>query len=166
MACAMQLISVANLIMIFAVPAPISVMLLSSIPNPIPPFGSDVTLTCAVELSPAVDIPVTINVVLTRPDGFMRASIAQSVMGSSTNYTSTFMISPFGRSDSGIYVCAAASAVSLPSNAYISGSSAVTHSLRVTIGEMFTILLLLCFDNQNCIPAYLNKKIPQVFILH
>ena len=91
----------------FAVPAPTSVMLSSSIPNPIPPFGSDVTLTCAVELSPAVDVPVTVNTVLTTDEGFMHTSTAQPVMGSSTNYTATFMISSFGRNDSGLYVCSA-----------------------------------------------------------
>ena len=73
----------------FAVPAPTSLMLSSSIPSPIPPFGSNVTLTCAVELSPAVDVPVTVNTALTPPDGFTRTSTAQPVMGSSTNYTST-----------------------------------------------------------------------------
>jgi hypothetical protein len=114
-------------------------MLSSNIPNPIPPFGSDVTLTCAVELSPAVDVPVTVNTVLTRPDGFMRTSTAQPVMGSTTSYAATFMISSFGRSDSGLYACGAV--VSLPSNAYISDSSTVSHSVRVTTGEMFTILL-------------------------
>ena len=127
-----------------AVPAPTSVSLSSSIPNPIPPFGSDVTLTCAVELSPAVDVPVTINTVLTTGDGFMRTSTAQLVMGSSNNYVSTFMISSFGRSDSGNYICSAT--VSLPSNAYVRDSSSdhsgtATHSLRITTGEMFTAML-------------------------
>ena len=138
----------------------------SSIPNPIPPFGSDVTLTChaAVELSPAVNVPVTVNAVLNTPDGFMPASIAQPVMGSNTSYASTFLISPFRRSNSGLYTCGATASHS--TNAYISDSSTASHSVRVTTGEMFTILLLLCFDNQSCLPAYLYKKIPQVFILH
>ena len=122
-----------------AVPAPTSVMLSSSISNPIPPFGSNVTLTCAVELSPAVDVPVTVNTVLTTDEGFTRTSTAQQVMGSSTNYASEFTISSFGRSDSGLYDCRAT--VSLPSNAYISDSSSATHTLRVTTGEMFTINL-------------------------
>ena len=114
-------------------------MLSSSIPNPIPPFGSDVTLTCAVELSPAVDVSVTVNTVFNTPDGFMRTSTAQPVMGSSTNYAATFLISSFGRSDSGIYFCRAI--VSLPSNAYVSDSSTSHYTVRVTIGEMFITLL-------------------------
>ena len=118
-------------------------MLSSSIPNPIPPFGSDVNLICAVELNPAVDIPVTVNTVLTTDEGFTHTSTAQPVMGSSTNYTTTFIINSFGRSNSGLYICSAT--ISLPSNAYISDSSAASHSLRVTTGEMFTIHFIVLF---------------------
>ena len=81
-----------------------------------------------------MDVPVTVNTKWTLPDGFETTNAAQPVMGSSTNYTSTFMISSFGRSDSGIYICAAT--VSLPSNTYISGSSMETHLIRVTIGKI------------------------------
>ena len=131
-------------------------MLSSSIPNPIPPFGSDVTLTCAVELSQAVDVPVTVNTVLTTDEGFTRTSTAQPVIGIITNYTSIFMIRLFGRSDSRIYTCSAT--VSLPSNAYISNSSTVHHSVRVTTGEMFTIIVL----HESQLLVYIS----QVSILH
>ena len=115
-------------------------MLSSDIPNPIPPFGSNFTLTCTVELSPAVDVPVTVNTVLANPAGFMTTSTAQPVMGSSTNYVTTFMISSFRRSDSGLYTCG--TTVRLTStNAYISDSNTVIHSIRVTTGEMFVFLL-------------------------
>ena len=80
----------------FAVPAPTSVALLSRIPNPIPPFGSDVTLTCAVELSPALDVPVTVITVLTTDEGFTCTNTAQPVMGSNTSYASIFLISSLG----------------------------------------------------------------------
>ena len=102
----------------------------------LPPFGFDVTLTCAVELSPAVDVPVTVNTVLTRPTGFTIPSTTQPVMGSSTNYTTISVINSFGRSDSGTYFCGAT--VSLPSNTYVSDNSTAHHSVRVTTGEMFT----------------------------
>ena len=115
-------------------------MLSSSIPNPIPPFGSDVTLTCAVELSPAVDAPVTINTVSITPEGSITSSTAQAVMGSSTNYASAFLISSFGRINSGLYTCGATA--SLPSNAYVSDSSTVHHSVRVTTGRIFTALIM------------------------
>ena len=124
-------------------------MLSSSIPNPIPPFGSNVTLTCTVELSPAVDVPVTVNTALTDPNGFMRASTAQPVMGSIANYAAAYMISSFGRSNSGIHDCSA-HLVSMPTNTYISDSSTLRHSIRVTTGRLFTAILS-CFDNRNCL---------------
>ena len=101
---------------------------------------------------------MTVNTVLTTAEGFMRTSTAQPVMGSSSNYASTFLISSFGRSDSGSYICSAT--VSLPSNAYVRDSGTATHLIRATTGEMFVILLLLCFDNHSCL------FIPQVSILH
>ena len=115
-------------------------MLSSDIPNPIPPFGSSVTLTCVVELSPAVDVPVTVTTAFTNSDeGFTTTRTAQPVMGSSTNYAATFMISSFRRSDSGLYSCGAT--VSSTSNAYISDSNTAPHSVRVTTGEIYHILL-------------------------
>ena len=117
-----------------AVPASTSVMLSSNIPNPILPFGSSVTLTCAVELSPAVDVPVTMNIVLTNPDGSTIPSTTQPVMGSRTNnYATTFMISLFRRNDSGIYVCGATLS-STSTYEYIHDSSTVSHPIRVTTG--------------------------------
>ena len=89
----------------FAVPAPTSVSLSSSIPNPIPPFGSDVTLTCAVELSPAVDVPVTVNTEWTGPDGSNLTSGAPPVMRSFTHYTSKAKLNYVESADSGNYTC-------------------------------------------------------------
>ena len=75
--------------------------------SPIRPVGSDVTLTCTVELSPAVDVPVTVNTVLTGPYGFMTTNTAQPVMRRTTTYTTTAMVSSFGRDQSGVYTRAA-----------------------------------------------------------
>ena len=144
LSCALHIISVWLNInaYIFTVPAPTSVMLSSSIPNPIPPLGSSVTLTCAVELSPAVDIPVTVNTVLTTDEGLTDTRTAQPVMGSSTSYAATYVINTFGRSDSGLYICSAT--VSLTSaNANIRDSNTVSHSVRVTTGEVFTVCAVL-----------------------
>ena len=69
------------------VPQPI-VRLVSDTPNPIR-SGSSPILTCAVELSPAVDVPVTVSTVWTGPDGSILMSAApSSVMKSFTHYTS------------------------------------------------------------------------------
>ena len=46
------------------VPAP-TVNVRSNEPNPIRPVGSDVILTCVVELSPIVGVSVTVNIQLT-----------------------------------------------------------------------------------------------------
>ena len=75
--------------------------------SPILPFGSAVTLTCTVELSPAVDVPVTVNTVWTGPDGFMTTNTAQPVIGSNTTYTSVVIVSSFGINQSGNYTCTA-----------------------------------------------------------
>ena len=120
-----------------AVPAPTSVKLSSSIPNPIPPFGSNVTLTCVVEVNPAVDVPVTVNTALTTPDGFTTHSIAQPMMIRSTirYYTTIAMISSFRRSDSGLYACGV-HLTTTPANAYISYSNTVPDAIRVTTGKI------------------------------
>ncbi len=73
--------------------------------NPIRPYGTTVTLTCTVELSPLVDVAVNISTVWSGPAGFMAMTTAQSVIGSNTTYSSTAMISSFGREQSGDYNC-------------------------------------------------------------
>ena len=112
-------------------------MLSSSTDNPIPPFGSSVTLTCAMVFSLVVDVPVTVNTAVTNPDGFTIASTTQPVMGSGTNFATIAMISSFRRSDSGTYTCAATIRLT-STNTYISNSNTVTHSVRVTTGERLT----------------------------
>ena len=89
------------------VSSPTSVIATSDPVSPIQPVGSDVTLTCIVELSPAVDIIVIVNTVWTGPDGFMSTNTAQPVMGRTTTYTSTAMVSSFGRDQSGVNTCTA-----------------------------------------------------------
>ena len=116
------------------VPAPAFVTVTSNKPNPIQPVGSDVTLTCTVELSPAVDVPVTVNTVWTGPDEFMTANTAQPVMGSTTTYTSTAMVSSFGRDQSGNYTCTA----TVSSTAqFINDSELRSGIARVSVGEIW-----------------------------
>ena len=87
------------------VPAPESVILMSAPVTPIRPIGSNVTLICTMEFSPLVDVPLTVNTVWTGPAGYITTKTAQSVMGSTTTYTSTAMVSSFGREQSGNYTC-------------------------------------------------------------
>ena len=80
------------------------VRLVSDTPNPILSDSSP-TLTCAVELSPAVDVPVTISTVWTGPDGSMLTSGAPPVMKSLTHYTSKAKLNYVESADSGNYTC-------------------------------------------------------------
>ena len=124
-------------------------MLSSSIDNPIPPFGSNVTLICAMELmSPTVDIPVTVITALTSSEGLATTSTAQPVVGSLTSYVATYMISSFRRSDSGLYSCGAS--VRSTSNAYVSDSNTVSHSVRLTTGEIFTVFSAILIITAVC----------------
>ena len=92
--------------------------------NPIRPIGSAVLLTCTVELSLAVDVPVTVNNIhLSDPAESSLTTTTPSVSGST--YTTTATISSFGREQSGTYTCT----VSIGS----SGSWSATK--KVTVGK-------------------------------
>ena len=101
------------------------------------PVGSTVTLTCTADLDPAIDVPVTINIELSDPAGSPLTTTAPSASGS--NYTTAATISSFGRSDSGVYTCTAAVSPS-PSNSFLSNSSSLSETFRVTTGEAIIII--------------------------
>ena len=89
-----------------SVPAPTSVM----VTPPVVPIivGSSISLTCTTELSPLVDVPVTVNTVWTGPDGFMATNTAQPVSGNTTTtYASIATVSSSGREQCGNYSCRA-----------------------------------------------------------
>ena len=98
--------------------------------SPIRPVGSDVTLTCTVELSPAVDVPVTVNVQLIDPAG--RSLTISFVSVSSSIYASTATISSFGRNRSGVYTC---TAFVSSTNIFLSDSDSQSGIARVTTGK-------------------------------
>ena len=95
-------------VILITVPAPSTVNVTSNKVNPIRPVGSDITLTCTVELSPAVDVPVTVNTVWIGPAGVITTNTAQPIMESNTTYVSTAVVRSFGRTQSGNYTCRAA----------------------------------------------------------
>ena len=111
----------------------------SSHPNPIHPYGSTVTLICTVELSPLVDVAVNISTVWNGPAGFVATSSAHPVMGSTTTYVSTVMISSFGREHSGVYNCTATVNSASP---YLINSTDQAF-IRVSVGEVACMLLKL-----------------------
>ena len=99
-------------------------------------IGSSVNLTCTVELSPFVDVPVTVTTEWTGPEGFMTNNTAQQTIRShTTTYTSTAMVSSSrsGRDHSGNYTCEATVRVMSSSSIYI--DSVGYSSSKVVVGK-------------------------------
>lgn len=111
----------------------------SNILNPIRPIGSSVTLICTVQLSPAVDIPVTVNTVWTGPTGFMMNNIAVGI--NATIYISISLISSFGSDQFGNYTCAV-TVSSTYANFFLSDSNLQSGTSRVAFGETIQIVKL------------------------
>ena len=112
------------------VPIPTSVI----VTPPVVPVtvGSSINLTCTIELSQLVDVPVTVNTVWTGPDGFMTANTTRPVMGSTAAYTSTATVSSFGRKQSGVYTCTTNISSTSP---FLVGSIQISGTARVTVGK-------------------------------
>ena len=90
--------------------------------------GSSVTLTCAVELSPAVDAPVTVNTEWSGPGGvmFMPANQVPAVMMNITIYTSSVTVNA---ARSGNYACQA----TVTSGGAMSGSTDITVGMYLIV---------------------------------
>ena len=112
--------------------------MLSSVPAPTavtvtPPVGmiiagSSPNLTCTVELSPAVDIPVNVNTEWNSPDMTM-VTTTSSVMESLTRYT---IMANIDAARNGNYTCRA----SIDSSSqFITGSGMTSGLITITIGE-------------------------------
>ena len=99
--------------------------------SPVQPIGSNVTLMCTVELSPAVTASMTVNTVWTGPAGFSTTNTEQLVMGSNTNYVSTATVKSFKRNSSGDYICRATVISESKVLASLSGIK------RITAGKTF-----------------------------
>lgn len=78
--------------------------LLSDKTNPVL-SGTLLTLICAVELSPAVDVPVTISTVWTGSEGSTLMYTNPPIRLSFTHYISTAVLKDIGLADSGEYTC-------------------------------------------------------------
>ena len=88
--------------------------------------GASVTLTCVVELSPAVNVPVTVNTEWTGPNVmFMPANPVPAVMVNTTTYVSTVSV---GAAKNGSYTCQAA----ITSGGMTSGSTDITVGMYLT----------------------------------
>ena len=116
----------------------------SNLPNPVRPIGYNVTLKCSVHI-PAVDIPLTLERVLTGPDEFMTTmNISQPILGSiSMTHTTRVVISSFGREQSGSYTCTANLHLSSLSTNHYLISSAEFDSMQVVIGETVAAIIFI-----------------------
>ena len=96
---------------------------------------ANVTLTCTVVLDASVDVPVTVhvNTAWTGPAIFNMNNIMAQQMGSTTTYTSTVMVSSFGRDQSGDYTCKATVSSASP---FITGNPSMSGTSRISVGEL------------------------------
>ena len=114
-------------------PVPNQTVVITSNPvSPIHPIGSAITLICTVELNSFVDVTVNMNTQLSGPAGVTITPLTNSVMVNTTRYTSTSMVSSFGRNQSGEYTCTATVQL-MTTNPLIIGGTGVTGMDSITI---------------------------------
>ena len=93
--------------------------------------GSSPTLTCTVELSPAVDVPVTVNTMWTGPAGelFTPTNPVPAMIVNLTTYTSLAMVDA---ARSGNFTCQATVS---SSSQFITGSGMMSGTTTITVGK-------------------------------
>ena len=133
---------------LYSVSAPTSVTCKSATPNPVRPIGYAVNLTCIVhmDLGPAMDAPVILSTVWTGPDEFNAVSISQPIYRagfSVYNISSSAVVSPFRRDQSGFYTCRASLIAGSSTSSYLIDSNTVSGSIQVTTGEIIIIVIII-----------------------
>ena len=114
------------------VPAPMTMNLVSDPVSPVRPIGSTVTLTCTVQLSTNSNIDVQLSVALQiLRDNSPLTSSPSSTSGST--YTSTAVVSSFGRDESDNYTCRANVTPMTPNEYLIQSKTSTT--AEVTVGK-------------------------------
>ena len=92
-----------------------------------------------------MDILVIVNTEWTGPDGLTTTNTAQPVMGSTTTYTSTVMVSSFGRDKSGNYRCRATVSPNPSLSMFLMGGGSRLEIVKVTAGMTTKLLsILIC----------------------
>ena len=94
------------------VPDPVSVLVESvgTQGNPLfLPSGNiiNVTLSCTVQINPAVDVPVTVQTNWTGPEGFSYNNIAMNVANNNMHFTSNATVGSLVLKKAGVYHCMA-----------------------------------------------------------
>ena len=100
--------------------------------SPVRPIGSTVTLTCTVQLSTNsdIDIPLSVALQILR-DNSPLTSFPSSTSGST--YTSSAVVSSFGRDESDNYTCRANVTPMTPNEYLIQSTTSTT--VQVTVGK-------------------------------
>ena len=98
--------------------------------------GSDVTLTCSVQmnqdiLSSELSL-LMVTAQLIGPDGSVLALSEAEMSG--TNFTYTAQVDSFGDSDAGNYTCNARIGLQLPSS-YLTGTGQLSNTIQVIVGK-------------------------------
>ena len=93
-------------------------------------IGSAITLTCTVELSLAVDVPVTVNVQLNDPAGSLLTTTPPSVSGSTYSFSTTIQMISF--TPSGLYTCIASINSTSP---FLTASQTQTGRITIVVGK-------------------------------
>ena len=106
-------------------PAPTSVLVYPPVDTII--VGSSPNLTCTVELSPAIDMPVTVNTEWTGP-ALTTVTPTSIMMESLTRYTAMAMVDA---ARNGSYVCQATVS---SSSQFTTGGGSMSASTIITVG--------------------------------
>ena len=85
---------------------------------------------CTVEMNPAVDFPVTVNVVLFIPNGSVLTNSTQQVMESSGTVTISSPIHLSSTEQSGVYKCVVFVTSTSP---LFSDSNFITNTTRISV---------------------------------
>ena len=120
---------------LYAVPAPSHVILRQNKINPIRPVGSNVTLTCTVELPSTVataTAQLIVDIQLADPAG-NTLSGGSSMQVFVSTYISRATITSFERHHSGIYTCEATISSNSP---YLSESSHISEEILLHSGKL------------------------------
>ena len=103
---------------------------------------TNVTLTCTVEMSPTVNVPVSVETKWNGPDAF---KVTNSAMNVSTNYTSMATVSSLSHKKAGEYRCRAR--VTSPMNMLITGEGTNENTTTVTLCKLY----------EKCQSTYINS---------
>ena len=107
--------------------------------------GTNFTLTCTIELRTAVDTQVVVNSTWHGPVILAGTRVvASEPTGTGTRYQTILMFRPLNTSDSGNYTCEVTVSPS-PESQFISGSTAGSDTLSVTVQGEIIHLLICCY---------------------